>query len=126
MAYRPTHIGRFAPPPPVQAEDSVKTLVQRLVTEGKDYVSAEIDVYKTKATIKGKEFGTAAGLAVGALILADAALIALLVGLILTLDRAGLGPGAATAIVVVVTLIIAGVLGLIAYGQVKKAMGTRP
>lgn len=93
-------------------EESVGTLISRLVAEGRSLAQAELTLVKAKAGERVGAYRSAAIFFGAAGVLALAALIALLVGLELTLAPL-VGPGGATAIVVLVTLAIAAVLALI-------------
>jgi len=95
-------------------------LVGRLVDDARSVVSSEVELYKAKAGERVSAYRSAAVFFVAAGVLALAALIALLVGLILTLATL-VGPGYATAIVVVAVLAIAAVLGLIGKSRLQPA-----
>ena len=96
-------------------------LFSQLVDDGKRYARAEVEFYKAKAADKAQPLKAAAIYAGIAVTLALSAVTALLVGLILALQTL-VGPLAATLIVVLVTLVIAGSLGYLAY---KKVVETR-
>ena len=96
-------------------------LFSQLVDDGKRYARAEVEFYKAKAADKAQPLKAAAFYAGIAVTLALSAVTALLVGLILALQTL-VGPLAATLIVVLVTLVIAGSLGYLAY---KKVVETR-
>ena len=103
-------------------EESIGELLGRLVEDGKGYARAEIGYYRTLVTSK---LGDAkAGVAMGAvaLVLVLSAIGALLVGLILTLETL-VGPGFATLIVIGVTLVLAGLLGWLAYRHIARVFG---
>jgi hypothetical protein len=95
-------------------------LFSQLVDDGKRYARAEVELYKAKAADKAQPVKRAAIYGGIALTLALSAVTALLVGLILALQTL-VGPLAATLIVVLVTLIVAGGLGYLAYKQVLEA-----
>ncbi|MBA2920094.1 phage holin family protein [Sphingomonas sp. MAH-20] len=95
-------------------------LFSQLVDDGKRYARAEVELYKAKAADKAQPVKRAAIYGGIALTLALSAVTALLVGLILALQTL-VGPLAATLIVVLVTLILAGGLGYLAYKQVLEA-----
>lgn len=94
-------------------------LFSQLVDDGKRYARAEVEFYKAKAADKAGPVKRAAILGVAALTLALSAVTALLVGLILSLEPQ-VGPFAATLIVVLATLALAGLLGWLAYKQVSE------
>lgn len=91
-------------------QETLSDLVGRVVDDAKAVAEAELAVAKERARIEARRFGIAAALFVGAAVLALAAIVALLVGLILTL-LPRVGPGPATTIVVIGTLVIAAILG---------------
>ena len=95
-------------------------LFTQLVDDGKRYARAEVELYKAKAADKAQPLKMAAIYGGIAVTLALSAVTALLVGLILALQTL-VGPLAATLIVVLVTLVIAGGLGYLAYRQVAEA-----
>ena len=96
-------------------------LFTQLVDEGKSFARAEAAVYKAKARVAAKRSGIAAALGGAALVLTIGAVGALLVGLILSLEPL-VGALGATLIVVVVALVIAGLLGMMAYNRFKSAL----
>ena len=100
-------------------KESVGTLVGRLVEDTRGLAKAEIELAKARVGERVVSYRGAAVFFGIAGVLALAALIALLVGLIMTLATL-IGPGFATAIVVVVTLVIAAVLGMIGKSKLDK------
>jgi len=106
--------------PDHEAEESVSTLVTRLVAESRDLAQAEVALYKAKAGERITAFRNAAVFFGAAAVLALSAVTALLVGLIMTLATL-VGPGWATLIVVVGVLVIAGVLAMIGKGRLAPA-----
>ena len=97
-------------------DQTVSALVARLVTEARGLAGAEVALVKARVGERVSAYKNAVIFFAIAGVLALAALIALLVGLILTIATL-VGPGFATAIVVVVTLVLAGVLGIIGKGR---------
>jgi len=97
-------------------DDSVATLVGQLVEDGRGLAKAEIALAKAKVGARVGMYKTAVILFAVAGTFAFAALLALLVGLIMTLATL-VGPGLATAAVVVGTLVIAAVLAMIGKGK---------
>ena len=93
-------------------EPGVAALVTQLVDDTPELVAAEVGLYKAKAGERVQAYKGAAIFFAIAGVLALAALIALLVGLILTLATL-IGPGLATLAVIGVTLLVAGVLSMI-------------
>ncbi|PZQ61309.1 MAG: hypothetical protein DI544_06115 [Sphingomonas taxi] len=106
---------------PVLRDDSLPHLVTRLAGDVRDVAQAEIALAKAKAGFAVTRYKAAAIRFAIAGVLALAALIALLVGLILSLATL-IGPGFATAAVVGVVLAIAGLLAL----SGKSALAARP
>ena len=99
---------------------SITTLVTRLVDDTKHVVRAEVDVVKAKAGERVEAYKGAAIFFSVAGVIALAALIALLVGLILALATL-IGPGWATLAVVGGSFALAGVLAMIGSGRLKGA-----
>ena len=95
-------------------------LFSQLVDDGKRYARAEVELYKAKAADKAEPVKWAAIYGGAALTLALSAVTALLVGLILAAETL-VGPLAATLIVVLATLAIAGLLGWMAYKRIAEA-----
>ncbi|MEN2785462.1 phage holin family protein [Sphingomonas qilianensis] len=103
-------------PPP---EPSIGALAGDLVADARAYALAEVAVYRAKATVWLGEAKFVAIFGVSALVLANAAVIALFVGLLLTLAPR-VGPGWATVIVVGGTLVLVALLGWLALRRVRK------
>lgn len=103
---------------PLGGERGLAALVGRLIDDSRSVVSAEVTLYKAKASERISAYRSAVVFFVAAAVLALAALVALLVGLIMALATL-IGPLAATAIVVVVVLVIAAILAVI--GRSKLA-----
>ncbi|WP_235535039.1 phage holin family protein [Sphingomonas sp. Leaf339] len=102
--------------PPLIEEDGITTLIGRLVDDSRHVVSAEIGLYKAKVSERIAAYKSAVAFFAVAGVLALAALIALLVGLIMSLTPL-VGPWLATGIVVVVVLAMAGSLAFIGKGK---------
>ena len=100
-------------------DEGLGTVVTRVVDDAKAYAQAEVTLWKTVAGTRGSQAGIAAGLAAGAVVIALSAVVALLVGAILSL-RPVMGPGWATLLVVVVALVLAGILGKMAATGFKR------
>jgi len=100
-------------------DEGLGTLVGRAVEETRGVVTAEIELYKARFGERAAAYKSAAVFFGIAGVLALAALIALLVGLILTVATL-VGPGFATAIVVGVVLVAAGVLGYIGVRKLAR------
>ncbi|MEG3086507.1 phage holin family protein [Sphingomonas sp. PB4P5] len=103
-------------PPP---EESIGTLVGNVVEDGRAYALAELAIYRAKAMAWLGQAKFVALFGVSALLLANCAIIALFVGLLLTLAPR-VGPGWATMIVVGGTLAFAGLLGWLALRHIRK------
>ena len=103
-----------------QPDDSITSLVGRLIDDGEEFVRAELKLYRARVFARLDSARNAIILVVIALSLAQAVIVAALVGALVLL-RPEVGPGGATAIVVVVGLALAGLLGWLALRQLKKA-----
>lgn len=103
---------------------NVGVLVSRLVDETRTLAGAEIALYQARIGERVSAYKNAAIFFAIAGVLALAGLIALLVGAILALATL-VGPGFATAIVVVVVFAIAGVLGIVGKGKLAPPKVTR-
>lgn len=101
-------------------DEPVATLMSRLVDDTRALAGAELALYKAKLGERTTAYKNAAIFFAAAGVLALAALIALLVGLILSLATL-VGPGFATAIVVIVVLAIAGVLAVVGKNKLAPA-----
>jgi len=97
---------------PVAEPETLTALVSQLVDDGRSFVAAEIDLVKARASDKVTRYRNAAIFFAVAGVLALAALIALLVGLVMTLTPLT-GPLGATLIVVGAVLVIAGILAMV-------------
>ena len=105
-------------------DDNVATLMTRLVDDTRSLASAEIALYKARIGERTSAYKNAAIFFAAAGVLALAALIALLVGLIMSIATL-VGPGFATAIVVSVVLIVAAILAVVGKGKLAPAKVTR-
>ena len=103
-------------PPP---EEGIGALVGQAVSDARAYALAEIAVYRAKAMAWLGEAKFVAIFGISALVLANCAIIALFVGLLLTLAPR-VGPGWATVIVVGGTLALVGLLGCLALRHIRK------
>ena len=104
------------------SEEGVGTLVHRAVEDARELARAEIALVKAKAGERVIAYRTAAMFFSVAAVLALAAIVALLVGLILSLATL-VGPGWSTAIVIGATLLLAGILALIGKGKLAPPKG---
>lgn len=104
--------------PPEQ--ESIPALVGRLIDDGEGFVRAELKLYRARLFSRLDEARNAIILAVVALSLAQAVIVAALVGLLIVL-RPILGPGGATGVVVAGGLALAGLLAWLGWRQLLKA-----
>jgi len=104
--------------PPEQ--ESIPALVSRLIDDGEGFVRAELKLYRARVVARVGEARNAVILAVVALSLAQAVIVAALVGLLILL-RPALGPGGATAVVVAGGLALAALLAWLGWRQLLKA-----
>jgi ABC-type nitrate/sulfonate/bicarbonate transport system permease component len=105
--------------------ESIGELLGRLVEDGKGYAQAELGYYRTLARSKLRDARASLWMGAVAIGFANAAIIALIVGMVLTLSPL-VGPGLATLIVVLVTAAIAGIMARLAWLHVKKIIGEKP
>ncbi|MFD1787202.1 phage holin family protein [Sphingomonas floccifaciens] len=96
--------------------------IGQVAEDAKAYALAQVDVAKAVAAARFRAAKAGLILGVTAVLLAGSALTALLVGLIIALSTLT-GPLLATAIVVVVVLAIAGILGARAASSLSRAFG---
>lgn len=110
--------------PPLIAEDAAERSlvgdVRQLVEDGRTLLEAELAYHKSRAAVAGKAARGVAGWGALALALVFFALMALTIGLVLTLAPL-IGPLGATVVVVVVLLVAAGLCGLTASRRWKRA-----
>ncbi|AIT06058.1 hypothetical protein MC45_06210 [Sphingomonas taxi] len=106
---------------PMTEDDSIATLVTQLVDDARGLASAEVALVKARVGERTSAYKNAAIFFVAAAVLALAGLVALLVGLILSLATL-IGPGLATAAVVIGVFAIAAVLAIV--GKGRLAPGT--
>lgn len=99
---------------------TLTTLVGDLVDDTRSLAQAEIALVKARVAERVAAYKTAAIFFAVAGVLALAALIALLVGLIFTIATL-VGPGIATAVVVIVVLTIAAVLAMVGKAKLSPA-----
>lgn len=103
-----------------KAKDSIPELLSTLVDDAKAAAQAEVRLRKARLADRVAAYKTAAIFFVVAGVLALAALIALLVGAILSLATL-IGPGAATLAVVGIVLVVAAILALIGKARLAPA-----
>jgi hypothetical protein len=100
-------------------DNSIAHLFSRLIDDAERFVRAEIRLYRAELLSRVGEARTAIILGVVALFLAQSAIIALVLGLLLIL-KDPLGEVWATILVVIVSLAIAGLLVRIAVAKVRR------
>ena len=111
-------IGRTGDAVVIDQTESIPGLVARLVEDTRSLAGAEVALYKAKLGERVAAYRNAIVFFAVAGVLALAALIALLVGLILSLATL-IGPGFATAAVTLVVLAIAGILAMVGKSRLK-------
>lgn len=102
------------------SEDSIATLLSRLIEDSENFVRAELRLYRAEVLSRLTETRTAIVMLLTGFLLAQSAIIALLVGLIVILRRP-LGPVGATATVVGIAIVVAVALARIAIGKISRA-----
>lgn len=110
------------PEPLPDSDAGISTLVHRAVEDARELARAEVALVKARAGERATAYKNAAIFFGAAGVLALAALVALLVGLILALATL-VGPGWATLVVVGVTLLIAAVLAVVGKGRLAPPKG---
>lgn len=113
--------------PPDDERNSIAALFSRLIDDAERFVRAEISLYRAEFLSRVGEARTAIILLIVALLLAQSAIIATVLGLLLIL-RHPLGEVWATIIVVIVSLGIAVLLVRLAVAKIEKvtSMGSEP
>lgn len=106
---------------PVTDDEGIGTLVAQLVEDVRGLAGAEVALVKARVGERANAYRSAAILFAVAGVLALSALVALLVGLIMTLATL-IGPGLATAAVVLATLAIAAVLAIVGKGRLAPGV----
>lgn len=105
--------------PSTDAEESIVALFSRLVDDAETFVRAEIRLYRANLFERLTEARTAIIMILTAFLLAQSAIIALLVGLVVIL-RPILGAVGATAVVVVGAIAVAGLLAWLAIDKFRR------
>lgn len=105
-------------------DEGVGTVIARAIADGRAYAQAEIDYWRVFVADRVADAKGLAIFALLALLLVNGAAIALIVGLLLVLTPL-VGPALATLIVVTSALLLAGVLGWMAYKRLQHAMRPR-
>lgn len=99
---------------------SIGHLFSRLIDDAERFVRAEINLYRAQAFARIGEARLALLLGATAFLLAQSALIAMLVGLVLVVRTQVHSAAWATVIVVGTALVVAGIMVAIAVAKVKK------
>ncbi|ODU21492.1 MAG: hypothetical protein ABS87_06595 [Sphingomonas sp. SCN 67-18] len=105
---------------PGKDDVSIADLLVRLVDETDDFVRAELGLFRAQALRRLTRSRGALAMALIGIVIVQASVIALLVGLIFALAP-HVGPLAATLIVLAVALGIAGMLIATAWRQIREA-----
>ncbi|MCU6453450.1 phage holin family protein [Sphingomonas sp. A2-49] len=106
---------------PVTGDEGIGTLVSQLVEDVRGLAGAEVALVKARVGERASAYRNAAIFFAVAGVLALAALVALLVGIIMALATL-IGPGLATAAVVLATLAIAAVLAIVGKGRLAPGV----
>ena len=105
-------------------DEGIGSLISRLIADGRAYADAELIYWRALLADRLGELRGLAIFAVVALLLLNAAAIGLIVGLLLILSPL-VGPGLATLIVVLGALLVAGLLGWMAFARFRRAVRPR-
>jgi hypothetical protein len=103
---------------PVVNQLSLSALFARLVDEGEAFIRAEVLLYRAQATRKVFSAGLIVGMAGAAIMLSQALIVVVLIGIVMTIAPS-VGTGWAVAIVAAVTLVLITVCVLIARARVS-------
>jgi len=111
-----------APSPDNKGPDfnSIGHLFSRLIDDAERFVRAEVNLYRAQAFARINEAKVALLLGATAFLLAQSALIAMLVGLVLIVRMQVHSAAWATVIVVGGALIVAGIMVAVAVAKIKK------
>lgn len=100
-------------------EESLRDLVARVIDNGKAYARAEVTLVKETVSTRVEQVRPVAIYLVVAVLLVQAALTVLIGALGMTF-AIWIGPAGGLAVAAVLTLAIAGLLGLLAIARVKR------
>lgn len=103
-------------------EPGIAALAMQAVDDAKRWARAEVAYGKALVGERGSDAGIGIGLALVAAGIAQAALAALLVGLVMMLSPQ-VGTGIATLIVVTAALVVTAILGLLGLSRIRRAFG---
>lgn len=105
---------------PPDEEPGIAALAMLAIEDAKRWGRAEVAYYRALAGERGTDAGVGLALGLAALAIAQAALAAMLVGLVLSLAPI-VGALGATAIVVLIALLVVALLGWLAIGRFRRA-----
>lgn len=106
---------------PTAPRASLSTLFTRLISEGEAFIRAEISLYKAQATRKAFSAGLIIAMIGGAVMLLQALIVAILIGIIMTIAPA-VGIGWAVVIVAVGTSTLIATAALIARARISNLL----
>jgi hypothetical protein len=106
---------------PASSRPSLSALFTRLISEGEAFIRAEVRLYRAQATRKAFSAGLIVLLVIGAIMLLQALIVAILIGVILTIAPF-VSMGWAVVIVGVATLALIAIAGLIARARVRTLL----
>ncbi|MCM8730004.1 phage holin family protein [Hephaestia sp. GCM10023244] len=102
-------------------DESLRTLFRRLIVDARNFLRAEVERRRAQVLRRAVESRYAVIIAASSLLLAQAAVIALMVGLLFVL-AARVGFGWATVIVTLGGLIVAGIMARVALTLLRRAI----
>lgn len=101
-------------------DNSIAALFASLIEDAEDFVRAELQLYRANLFARLTEARTGIVMILASFLIAQSAIIALLVGLVIIL-RPDLGAVGATATVVGTSLLVVALLAWLAIGRLRKA-----
>lgn len=102
---------------------SLSALILRLIAEGEAFLRAEIKLYMARATQKAISAGYIVGLVVGAIMLLQALMVVILIGIVMTISPK-FGIGWAVTIVAFVTLVL--IVGCLLFARARVSAFLKP
>lgn len=106
---------------PASPRPSLGTLFTRLISEGEAFIRAEISLYRAQATRKAFSAGLIIAMIGGAVMLLQALVVAILIGIILTIAPA-VGMGWAVLIVALATSTLIAIAALVARARISALL----
>jgi hypothetical protein len=100
---------------------SLSALFSRLIAEGEAYIRAEVNLYRAQATRKAFSAGLIVALVGGAIMLSQALIVVVLIGIIMTIAPS-VGTGWAVVIVSAGTLILIAICVLMGRARVSALL----